>query len=79
MFPDGGVMQATQTTVPVQFDDINTLFDAKTRPAVEQNLAGYGDALAARGSSLNDTIATLPPLFEHLSRSPGTCRTRTPS
>jgi virulence factor Mce-like protein len=66
VFPDGGVMQATHTTVPVQFDDINKLFDAKTRPAVEQNLAGYGDALAARGSSLNDTIATLPPLFAHL-------------
>jgi ABC-type transporter Mla subunit MlaD len=65
-FPDGAVMQISRTTVPVQFDDINTLFDAKTRPAVQQNLAGYGDALAARGSSLNDTIATLPALFAHL-------------
>ena len=66
VFPDGGVMEAGQTSVPVQFDDIDKLFDARTRPAVEQNLAGYGDALAARGSSLNDTIATLPPLFVHL-------------
>ena len=66
VFPDGGVLPISQTNVPVQFEDINKLFDAKTRPAVEQNLAGYGDALAARGSSLNDTIATLPPLFAHL-------------
>jgi virulence factor Mce-like protein len=66
VFPDGGVVKVAHTTVPVQFDDINTLFDARTRPAVERNLAGYGDALAARGSSLNDTISTLPSLFGHL-------------
>jgi ABC-type transporter Mla subunit MlaD len=59
VFPDGGVMQLAKTNV-------NTLFDAKTRPAVQQNLAGYGDALAARGSSLNDTISSLPSLFGHL-------------
>jgi hypothetical protein len=66
VFSDGGTMPISQTTVPVQFDDINTLFDAKTRPAIEKNLAGYGDALAARGSALNDTIASLPALFQHL-------------
>jgi virulence factor Mce-like protein len=66
VFPDGGTIPLSQTTVPVQFDDINTLFDAKTRPAVEKNLAGYGNALAARGSALNDTIASLPSLFQHL-------------
>jgi len=66
VFPDGGVMPVSQTTVPVQFDDINKMFDAKTRPAVEQNLVGFGDTLAARGSALNDTIASLPELFRHL-------------
>jgi phospholipid/cholesterol/gamma-HCH transport system substrate-binding protein len=66
VFSDGGVMPISQTTVPVQFDDIDTMFGAKTRPAIQQNLAGYGNALAARGSSLNDTIASLPSLFGHL-------------
>jgi virulence factor Mce-like protein len=66
VFSDGGVMKVSQTEVPVQFDDINKMFDAKTRPAVQDNLAGYGNALAARGSNLNDTIATLPALFGHL-------------
>jgi virulence factor Mce-like protein len=66
MFPDGGTMPLGQTTVPVQFDDINTMFDAKTRPAIERNLVGYGDTLTARGSALNDTIASLPELFRHL-------------
>jgi virulence factor Mce-like protein len=66
VFPDGGTLPASQTNVPVQFDDINTMFDARTRPAIEQNLAGYGDALTARGSALNDTIASLPALFQHI-------------
>jgi virulence factor Mce-like protein len=65
-FPDGGTMQLSQTNVPVQFEDLNTMFDAKTRPAVQRNLAGYGDAFTARGSALNDTIASLPSLFQHL-------------
>jgi virulence factor Mce-like protein len=63
---DGGTLRVQQTQVPVQFDDINKMFDAKTRPAVEANLAGFGDTFAARGSSLNDTIAELPSLFGNL-------------
>jgi virulence factor Mce-like protein len=66
VYPDGGTLPVGRTNVPVQFDDINTMFDAKTRPAIEQNLRGYGDVLTARGSSLNDTIASLPALFGHL-------------
>jgi virulence factor Mce-like protein len=66
MFSDGGTMPLSHTTVPVQFEDINTMFDRKTRPAVQQDLRGYGDALTARGSALNDTIASLPALFGHL-------------
>jgi len=66
IYPDGGTMPVSHTTVPVQIDDINDMFDAKTRPAVQENLAGYGDALTARGSSLNDTIASLPQLFGNL-------------
>jgi virulence factor Mce-like protein len=66
MFTDGATMPIRQTDVPVQFDDIDKMFDAKTRPAVEQNLAGYGDVLTGRGAALNDTIASLPQLFQHL-------------
>ncbi len=66
LFADGGTMPITQTSVPVQFEDLNQLFDAKTRTAVDSNLVGFGDALAGRGSSLNDTIASLPRLFGYL-------------
>lgn len=66
VFADGATMPISQTNVPVQFDDISQMFDAKTRPAVQDNLVGFGDTLASRGSSLNDTIASLPALLGHL-------------
>ena len=66
MFADGGTLPITQTSVPVQFEDVNQLFDTKTRAAVDKNLVGFGDALAGRGSALNDTFATLPRLLQHL-------------
>jgi virulence factor Mce-like protein len=65
-FADGSTMPITQTSVPVQFEDIFSMFNAKTRTAVQQNLVGFGDALAGRGSALNDTIASLPPLLGYL-------------
>jgi virulence factor Mce-like protein len=65
-FPNDGTMPLSQTTVPVQFDDVYKTFDRPTRTAVQQNLAGLGDALASRGAALNDTFATLPPLLAHV-------------
>jgi virulence factor Mce-like protein len=66
VIPDGGTLPISQTSVPVQFDDIFKTFDPKTRTAVQQSLAGYGNAFAGRGSALNDTIHSLSPLFLHL-------------
>jgi phospholipid/cholesterol/gamma-HCH transport system substrate-binding protein len=66
MFADGGTMPISQTHVPVQFDDLNKMFNDRSRPAIQENLVGFGDALTGRGSSLNDTIASLPALFAHL-------------
>ncbi|MGH2866522.1 MAG: MlaD family protein, partial [Solirubrobacteraceae bacterium] len=66
MYSDGGTMKITHTSVPVQFEDVNQLFDAKTRVAVDKNLVGFGDTLAGRGSALNDTFAALPRLLQHL-------------
>ncbi len=59
-------MPITQTRVPVQFEDVFQAFDGKTRKAIDENLVGFGDALAGRGSALNDTIASLPSLLGHL-------------
>jgi virulence factor Mce-like protein len=66
MYADGATMAITHTSVPVQFEDVFQAFDRKTRTAIDKNLVGFGDALAGRGSALNDTIASLPSLFGHL-------------
>jgi ABC-type transporter Mla subunit MlaD len=63
---DGGTLPISQTSVPVQFDDIFKTFDRPTRSAIRQDLQGFGDVFAARGGSLNDTIHALSPLFLHL-------------
>jgi virulence factor Mce-like protein len=66
VFADGATMPIKQTTVPVQFEDVFQAFDAKTRKSIDQNLVGFGDAFAGRGSALNDTIASLPRLLGYL-------------
>jgi virulence factor Mce-like protein len=65
-FADGATMPESQTNVPVQFDDVFSMFNTPTRNAIQQNLVGFGDTLASRGSALNDTIASLPALFGYL-------------
>jgi virulence factor Mce-like protein len=66
VIPDGGTLPITQTSVPVQFEDIFQTFNPPTRRAIQANLVGIGNTLAGRGSALNDTIASLPQLFGHL-------------
>ncbi|HLJ03907.1 MAG TPA: MlaD family protein [Solirubrobacteraceae bacterium] len=65
-FGNGDTLPVTQTNVPIQLDEVLKTFDAPTRLAMQQNLVGYGDVLAGRGGDLNDTIASLPRLFGHL-------------
>jgi phospholipid/cholesterol/gamma-HCH transport system substrate-binding protein len=60
---DGDTIDVGQTVVPVQFDEIFKMFDAPTREASQENLTGFGNALAGRGIALNETIAELPRLF----------------
>lgn len=49
-----------------EFDDIANTFDLETRTASRTNLEGYGSAVAGRGTSLNDAINSLEPLFRGL-------------
>lgn len=55
------------TFIPqTEFDEIGNTFDQPTRNAIRQNLAGYGDAFASRGGSLNQAISALNPLLTNL-------------
>ncbi|HVD41533.1 MAG TPA: MlaD family protein [Solirubrobacterales bacterium] len=44
---------------PVDIDEFFDMFDEKTRDAIRQNLAGFGNALAGRGPQLNEAIGAL--------------------
>jgi ABC-type transporter Mla subunit MlaD len=59
----GHVFTPNQTTIPVQFDDVNRIYDDRTRVAVRGNFGEIGNALAGRGLALNRTIEQLPRFF----------------
>jgi virulence factor Mce-like protein len=50
----------------VEFDEFVNLFDDPTRRAMQQNLAGFGDAFAGRGSSINVALGVLPALLRDI-------------
>jgi phospholipid/cholesterol/gamma-HCH transport system substrate-binding protein len=64
--PEGATIPISQSSSQTEFDDIANTFDTKTRSSVRGALEGYGNAFAARGQSLNETIQDLNPLFKNL-------------
>ena len=66
VFREGDTIPAAQTHVPVELDQFYNIFDEDTRSASRENLHGFGDALALRGVSLNQTIAELPRFLRYL-------------
>ncbi|HKG01812.1 MAG TPA: MlaD family protein [Conexibacter sp.] len=61
--PDEGTLPLRQATPrPVEFDDFFNMFDEPTRAANQVNLREFGDALAGRGTSINEAIVALDPL-----------------
>jgi virulence factor Mce-like protein len=66
VFADGSTMPITQTNVPVQLDQVFSMFNPPTRSAIQGNLVGFGDTFAARGGDLNSTIQSLPALLGYL-------------
>jgi ABC-type transporter Mla subunit MlaD len=49
-----------------EFDEIANTFDTKTRTNARTNLLEFGSGFAGRGTSLNDTINSIEPLFRAL-------------
>jgi virulence factor Mce-like protein len=50
---------------PVDIDQFFDMFDEKTRQAIRQNLAGFGNALAGRGPQINEAIGALSRFAVH--------------
>jgi virulence factor Mce-like protein len=63
---DGDTIPISQTNVPVQFDDLNRMFDAPTRQAAQEALAIFGGAFTGRGVSINELIVEAGPLLTFL-------------
>ncbi len=61
----GQTIPASQTTEPVDIEELFNMFDRKTRTAIKVNTNNFGDGLAGRGLGLNETIATLRPLVKN--------------
>jgi virulence factor Mce-like protein len=47
-------------------EDFTAIFDDATRPSTRAAIQGFGSALAGRGRSINETIASLAPLLRRL-------------
>jgi ABC-type transporter Mla subunit MlaD len=58
----GSTIPVSQTSEPVDIDQLFNMFDEKTRTAIQVNTNNFGDGLAARGVGLNETIHTFKPL-----------------
>jgi virulence factor Mce-like protein len=50
----------------VEYEDVFSTFDKRTRNNSRNALKGFGDAFAGRGSSINQAIAAFNPFFKHL-------------
>src|SRR3954464_6821439 len=50
----------------VEYEDVFSTFDKKTRDNSRSALEGFGDAFAGRGASINRAIAAFNPFFTHL-------------
>lgn len=62
----GDTIPVKQASEPLEFEDLFSTFDAKTRPHMQNATAGFGDAFAGRGQSINRAIEALNPLFRAL-------------
>ena len=62
----GDTIPVTNASEPLEFEDVYKIFDPKTRPAIQQATAGFGDSFAGRGQSINEAVEALNPFFRSL-------------
>jgi phospholipid/cholesterol/gamma-HCH transport system substrate-binding protein len=52
--PDGGIIPVTQTSIPVQLDQVLTTLQADTRRGLQDTVIGFGEALDSEPSAADD-------------------------
>ncbi len=66
-YADGGTIPVSASRpTEVEFDEFINMFDDKTRPAMQKNLQGFGDALAGRGKDINVALGAFPSLLQDI-------------
>lgn len=65
-FREGAVVPMAQESTEVDFDQVLSMFNPPTRTGVQRTTIGFGEALAGRGSDLNNAIGAFVPLFGDL-------------
>jgi virulence factor Mce-like protein len=65
-YTNGDTIPVKQASEPLEFEDLFSTFDPETRPHIQNATAGFGDAFAGRGVSINRSIEALNPLFRAL-------------
>jgi ABC-type transporter Mla subunit MlaD len=65
-YRDGATVPLTQAGSEVDLDQFLSMFDAPTRVGVAKATTGFSDALAGRGSDINDAIGAFRPLVTDL-------------
>jgi ABC-type transporter Mla subunit MlaD len=64
--PSGAVLPASQTTTPVNLDQVLDTFNAPTRRGTDDFVGELGQGLAGQGESVNQTLQEAPGVLSHL-------------
>ncbi len=65
-WPNGATVPLSQSGSEVDLDQVLSMFDPATRAGVAASTTGFSDALASRGSGINDAIGAFVPLVTDL-------------
>ncbi len=63
---DGATVPLTQSSVEVDLDQVLSMFNPPTRAGITAATTGFSDALAGRGTDINDAIGAFVPLVTDL-------------
>ncbi len=63
---DGATVPLSQSSAEVDLDQVLAMFDKPTRAALAASTVGFSNALAGRGSDINDAIGAFLPLVRDL-------------
>ncbi len=65
-YAPGDTIPLKAASEPLELEDLFSTFEDQTRVDAQDATAGFGDAFAGRGASLNEAIGALNPFFRYL-------------